>query len=79
MFEGEPKMSDFQLVEEEIPTALKPGGEYCNYWGRYFSNEKKVKPQLKPSTQTECCALEIVRQIGQDSIDRVLTASLYNS
>ncbi|PVD24195.1 hypothetical protein C0Q70_14665 [Pomacea canaliculata] len=25
MFEGEPKMSDFQLVEEEIPTALKPG------------------------------------------------------
>lgn len=32
LFEGEPKLSDFKLVEEELP-ALKEGGE--NYL-RYF-------------------------------------------
>lgn len=28
LFEEEPKLSDFQIVEEEISTDLKEGGEY---------------------------------------------------
>lgn len=29
LFEEEPKLSDFQIVEEDISTDLKEGGEYC--------------------------------------------------
>lgn len=29
-FEGLPKLNDFKLVEETLPTELKDGGKYIN-------------------------------------------------